>query len=125
MNMSTDTDTRDNKESKGETNEDFSSLDKVDIPFQFLGKSFSFLFQCLYESEGVIAISLYRYPKRSTPSVSGRDDNILRYGKATPGMTGSQRSTRSLPYVITAPHPDIVLQLYDEVFVLRARHRNL
>ena len=123
--MNTDTDSRDNKDSKADTNDDFSSLDKVDIPFQFLGKSFAFLFQCLYESEGVIAISLYRYPKPSTPSVAGRDNNILRYGEVTPGMTGSQRSTRSLPYVITAPHPNIVLQLYDEVFVLRARHRNL
>ena len=122
-NSNTDSDSHKQKDIA--LNNNFSSLDKVDIPYQFLGKTFGFLFECLYESEGVIAISLYRYPRPSNPANSGINKDGLRYSEDVPSVQGGLRyaSRGSLPFVITAPHADTVLQLYDEVFVLRARQR--
>jgi hypothetical protein len=125
-NSNTDSDSHKQKEIA--SNNNFSSLDKVDIPYQFLGKTFGFLFECLYESEGVIAISLYRYPRPSNPANSGINKDGLQYNEGIQVMQGVQGGLRyasrgTLPFVIAAPHADTILQMYDEVFVLRARQR--
>ena len=131
-----------------------SCFDKVDIPPQFIGKVFGSLFRSLFETEGAVAIALYRYDKKCRDENSNDNGNDISsqrdgygYGSnkvqgyahgQTHGHGHGQRQTQNqrrrrmmhknptdLPTIITCPPRDTVLQLHDEIFILRATHRHL
>ena len=119
----------------------FSCFDKVNIPPQFVGKSFRLLFRSLFEVEGAIAIALYRYPvKKSDDKKPNKYENEFIQGSFQ-SQSQSQSHSHShsqnrkkrmaladlaeLPIVLTSPDMATILLLRDEVFILRATHKHL
>ena len=120
-----------------------SSFDKVDIPPQFIGKAFRSLFRSLFETEGAIAIALYRCNKNcknengngngtGSSHREGYGSEKEQHHAHGQRQTQNQRRRRmthkdptELPTILTCPPMNTILQLYDEIFILRATHRHL
>lgn len=96
-----------------------SAFDKVNIPYQFVGKTFGLLFRCLYETEGAICIALYRWRQNEKSEKSKAGLPQARRVRL------AQKVHTELPSVLTCPGMDTVLLMHDEVFILRATHRHM
>lgn len=82
------------------------SLDKVELPKEFIGRIFQELFESLYDVHGAIAIALYRWPS----------EELCR------NLLSSEQQESSLPYAVVAPSCDTILHEADEIFILRSTH---
>ena len=101
-----------------------SAFDKVNIPHQFIGKTFGLLFRCLFETEGAVCIALYRW-KRKEKHGSGSQKDSVRMLPHARRVRLAQKSHTELPSVLTCPSMDTILLMNDEVFILRATHRHM
>ena len=128
----------------------FSSFDKVDIPPQFLGKTFGLLFRSLYETEGVIVIALYRFQREQKKYQSHMDGNNLKNNNNNNNNNNNSNNNYQngpelgvnfapkikrkrlafkdqtvLASVTCCPDMNMIVLLNDEIFILRAAHRHL
>lgn len=90
-----------------------SLFDKICVPQYFIGKTFGCLFHSFLVDEKAIAIALYRTQMNTDQRSQAESDD------SSPRNSFQGASGVSLPFVITAPATETILQFRDEVFLLR------
>ncbi|TYZ62224.1 hypothetical protein PybrP1_002084 [[Pythium] brassicae (nom. inval.)] len=86
-----------------------SSLFAVEVPLEFVGRSFEYVFHALLSSDGILTVGLYRC----------RPDDVLVYRNAR-ARVELHESERSVPfgYVYVNPFPQDILSGNDLLYVL-------
>ncbi len=97
-------------------------IDKISVPADCIGKSFSYLFHQIYSCSRAVPVAVFRWPssraERSAvlSSISGGSSGKVKDKRRH--KRGSHRTKPLLQYAISSPEGSLVLMPDDEVFVL-------